>query len=152
MTTASPTTADVLNDTFAVKRAIKPSSFTQPFWAATRAKKLVIQYCRASGKYQHFPRPTSIFTGRKSDIEWREVSGRGEIFSWTVVRRGIVGFHGHEPYLIASVTLDVGVNVIANLVNCTLHEVCIGMKVVPYWLPMDDGMHLLMFQPERMAN
>lgn len=146
METAIP---ELLNDTFAVKRAIKPSSFTQPFWAATREKKLVIQYCRATGKYQHYPRPTSIFTGRKTDIEWREVSGRGEIFSWTVVRRGAAAFRGHEPYVVASVTLDVGVNVIANLVHCSLHEVCIGMKVVPCWLPIDDGMHLLMFQPER---
>lgn len=149
MTTATP---DILNDTFGVRRAIKPSSFTKPFWAATREKKLVIQYCRATGKYQHYPRPTSIFTGRKSDIEWREVSGRGEIFSWTVVRHAPVAFRGLEPYLVASVTLDVGVNVIANLVSCPLHEVRIGMKVVPYWLPINDGMHLLMFQPEWMVN
>jgi uncharacterized OB-fold protein len=146
MTTATP---DLLDDTSGVQRAIKPSSFTQPFWAATREKKLVIQYCRATGKYQHHPRPTSIFTGRKSDIEWREVSGRGELFSWTVVRRGPAAFRGHEPYVIASVTLDVGVNVIANLVHCSLDQIRIGMKVVPCWLPINDGMHLLMFQPDR---
>lgn len=147
MATATP---DLLDDTSGVRRAIRPSSFTQPFWAATREKKLVLQYCRATGKYQHHPRPTSIFTGRKSDIEWREVSGRGEIFSWTLVRRGPPAFRGHEPYAVASVTLDVGVNVIANLVHCTPQEVFIGMKVVPFWLPIDDGMHLLMFQPERL--
>lgn len=143
-------TSDRLDDTFDVERTIRPSSFSKPFWAATREKKLVIQYCRATGKYQHHPRPTSIFTGRKSDIEWREVSGRGEIFSWTVVRRGPEAFRGHEPYAIASVTLDVGVNVIANLVHCPLQEIAIGMKVVPCWMPINDGLHLLMFQPERM--
>jgi uncharacterized OB-fold protein len=147
MATATP---DLLDDTFGVERTIQPSSFTQPFWAATREKKLVLQYCRASGKYQHHPRPTSIFTGRKTDIEWREVSGRGELFSWTLVRRGPAAFREHEPYVVASVTLDVGVNVIANLVHCTAHEISIGMKVVPCWLPIDDGMHLLMFQPERL--
>jgi uncharacterized OB-fold protein len=148
MATANP---DLLSDTFELKRSIKPSSFTRPYWEATRERKLLIQYCRATGKYQHHPRPTSIFTGRKRDVEWREVSGHGEIFSWTVVRRGPAAFRGHEPYVVASVTLDVNVNVIANLVRCPLQEVAIGMKVVPYWLPMDDGMHLLMFQPERRA-
>jgi uncharacterized protein len=141
-------TRDMPDDTFGVSRHIQPSSFTKPFWAATREKRLVIQYCRATGRYQHHPRPTSIFTGRKSDIEWREVSGRGEIFSWTVVRRGPEAFRGHEPSVIASVTLDVGVNVIANLVQCPLHDIRIAMKVQPCWLPVNDGMHLLMFQPE----
>ena len=43
--------------------------------------------------------------------------------------------------MVASVTLDVGVNVIANLVHCTAHEVMIGMKVMPCWLPRDREVH-----------
>ena len=141
-----------LNDTLNVKRSIRHYSFSQPFWEASRQKKLLIQYCRRSGKYQHYPRPTSIFTGRASDIEWREVSGRGEVYSWTIARRGPVPFHGHEPYLVVSVTLDVGVNLIANMVNCGADEIRIGMKVVPCWAPLEDGTHLLMFEPDRSAG
>ena len=144
--------SNVLNDTFDVKRAIKPFSFSRPFWEATRHKKLVIQYCRRTGKFQHHPRPTSIFTGRRRDIEWREVSGKGEVFSWTIARRGPAPFHGHEPYLVASVTLDVGVNVIANMVHCAADEIRIGMKVMPCWMPLEDGTHLLMFEPDRSAK
>ena len=139
------------NDTFDVKRAIKPYSFSKPFWDASREKKLVIQYCRRTGKYQHHPRPTSIFTGRASDIEWRDVSGKGEGFSYTIAHRGPVPFHGHEPYLVVSVTLDVGVNFIANMIRCSADEIRIGMKVVPYWLPLDNGTHLLMFEPDQSA-
>ena len=69
--------AKALNDTVGVKRAIKHFDFSEPYWEGTRQKKLVIQYCKATGKYQHFPRPVSIFTGRRRDIEWREVSGKG---------------------------------------------------------------------------
>jgi len=141
-----------LNNTFDVKRTVRPYNFSKPFWEATREKKLVIQYCRRTGKYQHHSRPTSIFTGRKSDLEWREVSGKGEVFSWTIAHRGPQPFQGHEPYLVVSVTLDVGVNFIANMVNCTREEIRIGMKVVPYWLPLPDGTHLLMFQPDRSSN
>ena len=70
-----------LNDTSAVKREISRFGFSKPYWEATREKKLVIQRCRVTGKYQHYPRPVSIYTGRRRDIEWHEVSGKGEIFS-----------------------------------------------------------------------
>jgi len=144
--------SNALNDTFSVKRAIKPYNFSRPFWDASRQKKLVVQYCRRTGKYQHYPRPTSIFTGRRSDIEWREVSGKGEVYSWTIARRGPPPFHGHEPYLVVSVTLDVGVNLIANMVHCGADEIRIGMRVVPFWVPLEDGTHLLMFEPDPSAK
>ncbi len=137
-----------LNDSLTIKRDIKHYDFGMPFWEATRAKKLVIQYCKITKKYQHFPRPVSIFTGRRRDIEWHEVSGRGTVFSFTIAHRGPPAFHGAEPYAIASVTLDVGVNVIAGMVKCTAEQLKIGMKVKPYWHPLDNGEHLLMWQPD----
>ena len=140
-----------LHDTLDVKRDIKHYDFGLPFWEATRQKKLVIQYCRASKKYQHFPRPVSIFTGRRRDIEWREVSGKGAVYSYTVTHRGTPAFRGAEPYAVVSVTLDVGVNFIANIINCTAEELKVGMKVKPYWHPLEDGTHLMMFQPDRDA-
>ena len=60
-------------------------------------------------------------------------------------------FAAQEPYAVGSVTLDVGVNFIANIVNCTAEELKVGMKVKPYWHPLDDGTHLLMFQPDKDA-
>lgn len=141
-----------LNDTALVKRAIRRYGFSKPYWDATREKKLVIQYCRATGKYQHFPRPVSIYTGRRSDIDWREVSGKGEVFSYSIVQRGLPAFRGQEPYAVVCVTLDVGVNVIANMMNCTRDELRIGMRVRPCWLPLEDGTNLLMFEPDRNAG
>ena len=61
----------------------------------------------------------SIFTGRRRDIEWREVSGKGVVYSYTITERGTPAFRGIEPYAVVSVTLDVGVNFIANIVHCT---------------------------------
>ena len=58
-----PDNMATLNDTLGVKRTIKHFDFSEPYWEATKQKKLVIQYCKATGKYQHFPRPVSIFTG-----------------------------------------------------------------------------------------
>jgi uncharacterized OB-fold protein len=143
------TTADnVLN---VEREAVTPFFFSRPFWEATREKKLMVQFCRRTGQYQFYPRPTSIFTGQR-DVEWREVSGHGEVFSFTIARRGRGPFRGHEPYIIATVTLDVGVNVIGNVVNCDIDNIRIGMKVIPYWAPLPGGMHLLMFEPLQRGN
>jgi uncharacterized protein len=144
--------AVTLNDTLGVKRDIKHYDFSMPYWEATRQKKLLLQYCKTAGKYQHFPRPVSIFTGRRRDIEWREASGKGTVFSYPIAHRGPPLFRGAEPYAVVSVTLDVGVNVIADMVNCKAEDLKVGMKVKPYWHPLDNGEHLLMFQPDRDAE
>lgn len=135
-------TADV------VREPPTPRSFSRAYWDGTRERKLLLQFDRKSGQYQFFPRPASIFNGHR-DLEWREVSGSGEIFTYTIGRRGPPNFRGKEPYLIATVTLDVGVNIIANIVHCGLEEIAIGMKVKPYWLPLANGTHLLMFEPAK---
>src|SRR5580693_6432597 len=131
--------AVTLNDTLSVKRDIKHYDFGMPFWEATRQKKLLIQYCKMAKKYQHFPRPVSIFTGRRRDIECHEVSGKGAVFSFTIAHRGPPSFQGAEPYATASVTREVGVNVIADVANCTVDELKDCMKVKPYWLPLANG-------------
>ncbi len=140
-----------MNDTLDVKRPVPAAySFSRPYWEGTRSKKILVQYCPRSGQYQFYPRPVSIATGRR-DLEWREVSGNGEVFSFTVARRARDPFRGHEPYLIATVTLDVGVNLLGNIVDCGLDEIRIGMKVVPHWAPLPNGMHMLMFRPRGAA-
>lgn len=141
-----------LNDTLGVERTIKHFDFSEPYWEGTRQKKLVLQRCKVTGKFQHFPRPVSIFTGRRRDVGWEEVSGKGEVYSYTVMARGTPAFRGKEPYAVVSVTLDVGVNFIANIVNCTAEELKVGMKVKPYWHPLRDGTHLFMFQPDKDAR
>jgi uncharacterized OB-fold protein len=146
------TMAKALNDTLSVKRTIRHFDFSEPYWEGTKNKKLVLQRCKVTKKFQHFPRPVSIFTGRRRDIEWAEVSGKGKVYSYTVTERGTPAFRGTEPYALVSVTLDVGVNFIADIVNCTMEELKVGMAVKPYWHPLDDGTHLLMFQPDKDAK
>ena len=45
----------------AKRPAPKENAFVdaRPFWEGARAGKLVLQYCRDSGKFQHYPRPVS---------------------------------------------------------------------------------------------
>ena len=144
--------SEVLNDTLGVVREVpRHYTFSEPYWDGTREKKLLLQYCRKSGQYQFYPRPVSIFSGTR-DLEWREVSGRGQVFSWTVAHIARPPFAGHTPYLVATVTLDEGINVIANLINCPLDRVAIGLRVRPAWTPLPDGTNLLLFEPADIAG
>ena len=133
-----------------VSRSAKPSWSASRTCAFTSSKRAAISspapYCPRTNQYQWFPRPVSLFTARR-DLEWREVSGHGEIFSYTIANVGNGPFRGHEPYLIALVRLDEGVNIMANIVKCDLDDIEIGMEVVPFWAPLPDGTNLLMFQP-----
>jgi len=139
-----------LNDMSGLVRPVPPiRSFSKPFWDATREKRLLLQYDSEVGAYQFYPRPTSIYTGRRRHLEWREVSGKGRIFSFTIVRRAREPFRGAEPFLLALVTLDEGVNVMSNILHCSEAEIATGMPIRPHWTPLPDGRHLLMFEPDR---
>src|SRR6516225_11411063 len=128
-------TTTLINDTLSVQRApIHPRSFSQAYWDATREKRLLLQRCTRTGQYQFFPRPVSIASGTR-DWQWEEVKGHGELFSHTLTHRGTGALRGHEPYLVALVRLDVGVDVVSNLVVTDPTQVKIGLRVKPYWLP-----------------
>ncbi|MEO5773721.1 MAG: Zn-ribbon domain-containing OB-fold protein [Sphingomicrobium sp.] len=139
-----------LNDLLAIDRPVPPiRSFSVPFWEATREKRLLLQYDKVVGAYQFYPRPTSIHTGRRTNLEWREVSGKGAVFSFTIVRRARPPFRDHEPYVVAMVTLDEQVNVMSNIIRCSEAELRVGLRVKPFWHPLPDGRHLLLFEPDK---
>jgi uncharacterized OB-fold protein len=138
-----------LNDLTGVERPLPlERSFSRPFWDATRERRLLLQYDNVAGAYQFYPRPTSIYTGKASNLEWREVSGRGKIFTYTIARRARPPFRDHEPFWLALVTLDEGVNIMANIVGCAQERMAIGLRVRPHWAPLADGRNLLLFAPE----
>jgi len=138
-----------LNDTRNVERTPPtPLNHTKPFWEATRDKRFLLQYDPRNGKYQFFPRPVSIYDG-KGDLEWREVSGEGVIFSYTIQVRARPPFQGHEPFALGIITLKENVNIMANLVNCEREHLRIGLPVRLCWLPLSDGAHLPAFEPVR---
>jgi uncharacterized OB-fold protein len=110
----------------------------QPFWDGSRAGKLVLQYCPATNTFQHYPRPVSLSTGSRT-LEWRAVSGNGAIYAFTTLRVPGPGTAGRLPLLIATVELDEGVRILANILDATAADVRIGMRVTLAWDQLDGG-------------
>lgn len=119
---------------------------TLEFWDAANENRLLLQYCKDSGKYQWFPRSGSVHTGKRN-LEWREASGRGTVYSWTL---SVAPWPGHEdrvPYLCAYVELEEGVRILANLLNVNGGDVRIGMPVKLVWERLSDKFNYPAFEP-----
>jgi uncharacterized OB-fold protein len=120
---------------------------TEPFWNGTREGKLVLQYCTDTKTFQHYPRPVSLATGSRN-LEWREVSGNGSIYAFTVLRVTGPGVGGRLPLLIATVELDEGVRILANILDATADEIRIGQRVRLAWDRLDSDVRYPAFRPE----
>lgn len=105
---------------------------SKEFWKGTREGRLLLQYCTESGRFQHFPRPISLYTGRRR-LEWREVSGLGTVYAHTALRAPGLGADGRLPCVLALVELDERVRLLANLIGCNPGDVTIGDRVKLAW-------------------
>lgn len=62
------------------------------------------------------------------DVDWRQGSGRGEIYSWTVVYRPVTA-EFEPPYAPAIVTLDEGYQMLTNIVGVPPEDIEVGLRV-----------------------
>ena len=79
---------------------------TREFWAGAARGELVLPRCDACGRYKWFPDGLCRFcwTGPHT---WTRASGRGRLFSWTVVRRPFIPqLADRVPYVTGLVTVD----------------------------------------------
>jgi uncharacterized OB-fold protein len=121
---------------------------TKEFWEGARRQKLMLQFCTEGQKFQHYPRPVSVYTGRHT-VEWREASGLGRVYSWTVTRSPWPGHESRVPYICAYVDLEEGVRFLCNLVDCREDEVEIGMPVEVRWDRLSDDIVYPDFAPHK---
>ncbi len=105
---------------------------TDAFWQATERGELMLQYCPYSGRFQHYPRPVSIYTGARN-LEWRRVAGTGTIYARTIVRVPGPGLEGRLPLSVVTVELDEGVRILGNVLNADPADVAIGQRVELAW-------------------
>ena len=120
--------------------APQPAPETKTFWDAAAAGRLLIKRCAACGESHYYPRSICPFCG-SDRTEWRDASGRGTIYTYSVMRRAPV------PYAIAYVTLEEGVSMMTNIVDCDLDAIRIGQKVRVVFKPSEGGPPVPMFTP-----
>lgn len=87
--------------------------------------------CGSCDKVYFPPREACPYCRRKSIGKMMDLklSGKGEILSYTIIHVGPEDFEEQVPYPIAIIKLEEGPCVTAQIVDCDIDDVKIGMKV-----------------------
>lgn len=115
--------------------------WTEPFWEASAERRLKIPRCGECGRFQMPPGPFCP-SCQSSEQQWVEVSGRGTIFSFTLITNPpFPEAVEHLPYAPALFELDEapGVRLVSAVVNAPLERIQIGAAVRLCWQDLPDG-------------
>jgi len=97
--------------------------------------RLVAARCKECGTINFPPRRICIGCNKPTEFEEVKLSGRGKIYSYTVIARGATVYEQADEALVggsfavALVELEEGVRVIAQLTDCDPYKVEVGMEV-----------------------
>ncbi len=103
-----------------------------PFWEAAGRGSLLLRHCLDCRRPHWFPRAVCPLCGGDR-LDWVPASGRGELHSFSVVRRA------GDPYVLAYVRLDEGPTVMTNIVDTPFERLRIGMRVRVVFRAVPEG-------------
>jgi uncharacterized protein len=124
-----------------------PDAETEPFWDACKEGRFLLKHCNACGEDSFYPRP---FCPKcwSADVEWKQASGDGQVYTFSVVRQNdLPPFPERVPYVAAIVELDEGPRVMTNIDTSELDTVTIGMRVHVDFKPISDDVTIPVFKP-----
>ena len=115
---------------------------TSRFWDASNRGELLFGHCDACGERHFYPRSRCpwCFSER---VEWKRSSGRGVIYAYSAVS------NGDRPYVAAYISLEEGVSLYTNIVNCDSGQLAVGDPVMLTFELAADGQKIPVFQPLR---
>jgi len=124
-----------------------PTPDNAGFWEACRHHELRLQYCARCGAVRHPPRPTCPQCV-SFDFEWRRASGRGIVYTFTIVHGPtLAAFQASAPYNVVVIQLVEGPFFVSNLVGCSADRITVGMPVEVVFEDVSDTVTLPKFRP-----
>jgi len=126
----------------------EPTPVSQPFWDGLAEGRVMVQYSPSLAAYVFYPRLLAPGT-LADDLEWREISGRGTLHTFTVAERPTAPpWADAVPQLLAVVEWDEGPRFSTELVDADPERLEVGMRVEPVFCPVPDaGVTLLRYRP-----
>lgn len=102
------------------------------FWREIQQRyNLKAKKCEVCERVYFPPRESCPYCRRKSMDKMKDIKlcGRGEVLTYTIIHVGPEAFEEQVPYPIAIIQLEEGPKVTAQIVDCDIEDVHIGMKV-----------------------
>lgn len=120
---------------------------TLEFYEHCSHGELRFQRCEACGTWRHPPRVLCAVCG-SSRWSWQRSSGRGFLFTWTVVHQAMhPAFAGDVPYAVVVVEMTEGVRMVSNLRDAGPELLRLDAPVEVVFERVDDDLTLPMFRP-----
>jgi uncharacterized protein len=130
MTTATYLPADSVH--------ITTDPHTEPFWEAAKQRRLVAPQCRNCKKFRLPPTPFCPQC-QSRDVDWPELSGRGVVYSFSVVH----GLPQHPDVTLLPAIVDLpdapGARLVSNIIEVDPATVEIGSELTVDFVPIADG-------------
>lgn len=111
---------------------------TRPFWAGAARGELVLPRCEACGRYVWYPDGACRSCGGAA-LAWTRVSGRGRLFSWSIVHRAFIPQLAEMvPYVTGLVAIeeDPAVRLATLVVDCPHERLHVALPVEVTWRPL----------------
>ena len=129
---------------FDTRPSPEPDFVSAPFFEAMGRGELRVQKCERCGAFQL----GELICNNcfESALAWVPASGRGTVHTYAVVH---LPYHPafEVPYAVVSVELEEGPRLLANLLNCNLSQVKIGMSVRMCPSRLATGVTVPAFEP-----
>ena len=121
--------------------------WAKPFWDAARNGQLLLQHCQDCDRTIHYPRIECPHCA-SSRLDWRQASGRGTLYSFTVVQSNAPSaFLPDMPYVVAVIRLEEGVQMLSNIVQCDPTQLRCDQAVEVVFERLNDDFTLPKFKP-----
>ena len=117
------------------------------YWLAAAEGVLVLPKCNRCQHIFWYPRAHCPSCGSDA-LEWVRSSGRGTVYTFTVVRlSNDPFFKTRVPYVVGMVELQEGPKLMSNIVECAIEDVHIGMPVSVLFEGVGEGIAIPLFRP-----
>lgn len=121
--------------------SLTTDQWTKPWWDAAKERRLTAARCASCG---HFRMPPTPFCPhcRSQEIEWPTLTGRGILFSFTIVARAILAeMESCIPYVPALVDFEdaPGARLITNIIDTPIDRIVVGAPVEVVYVERADG-------------
>jgi uncharacterized protein len=113
---------------------------TQAYWEAANTGQLLVKKCQDCGEFHHYPRDICPHCLSANTV-WEKAAGTGTVYSFSIMGKG------DTAYTLALITLDEGVTMMSNLVDCDAASLAINQRVRVVFKPATDAQAVPMFTP-----
>ncbi|MDP6702555.1 MAG: OB-fold domain-containing protein [Candidatus Latescibacteria bacterium] len=134
--------------------AIEPKLLPNPgdplhrqFWEFCNEERLCFQRCKGCGHWRHVPRDMCADCW-STDWEWVQSSGKGKLYTWTVVERPMhSAFFPDVPYASIIVELEEGVRMVSMMRDLPMDELEVDLPVEVVFERESETIVLPYFRP-----